>query len=178
MSNKLLRIGLIASLLAVFGLLVTNTTSASAHTQDGTSKSVTNCLGSAAFPLNDLCVTTNYTVYSSSNEQISSVEGCVDVQGPATYAVIKTQVDVKDQGSTTWTKNDQTLIYGPVGFETNKCVWYWPWKSVTPGNNDAVFTAVGNVCVNPLKNDGFGCQPGDTSSYTPINENVDTSNFS
>jgi hypothetical protein len=147
-----------------------------AQKANAVNKSVTHCLGAAAFPLNDLCVTTNYTVYSSTNEQISSVKGCVDVQGPAAYASLSTQVDVYNQGPKVWSQNNQSLQFGPVGTESEKCVWYWPWKSVQPGNTGVWFGVGGPICTNVLHPDQ--CNIGDPSSETIVSEWVDNSNFS
>jgi hypothetical protein len=96
-------------------------------------KSAHHCLGAAAFPLNDLCVTANYTVLGAHRLQISSVEICVDIQGPAATAIAKTEINIYSSGPKIWSSKKKALIYGPIGFDSQKCEWYWPWVIATPG---------------------------------------------
>jgi hypothetical protein len=113
-------------------------------------KSVHKCLGAAAFPLNDLCVTVNYTVLGAHRLQISSVKICVDIQGPAAAAIAKTEVHIYSSGPKIWSSKGKALIYGPIGFDSQKCKWYWPWVIVTRGkvgvwggSAEGVFSAKG-----------------------------------
>jgi hypothetical protein len=97
-------------------------------------KSAHKCLGAAAFPLNDLCVTANYTVLNAHQLQISSVEVCVDIQGPAVVgAIARPEVHIYSSGSKIWSRTGKPLFYGPIGFDSQKCEWFWPWVIATPG---------------------------------------------
>jgi hypothetical protein len=98
-----------------------------------THKSTHNCLGAAAFPLNDLCVTANYTVLNAHRLKINSVGICVDIQGPAAAAIAKTEVNIYSSGSKIWSSKGKALIYGPIGFDSQKCEWYYPGVIATPG---------------------------------------------
>lgn len=113
-------------------------------------KSAHKCLGAAAFPLNDLCVTANYIVLGAHRLQISSVKICVDIQGPAAAAIAKTEVNIYSSGPKIWSSKGKALIYGPIGFDSQKCKWYWPWVIVTRGkvgvwgdSAEGVFSAKG-----------------------------------
>lgn len=97
-------------------------------------KSAHKCLGAAAFPLNNLCVTANYTVLDAHRLQISSVEVCVDIQGPAVLgAVARPEVNIYSSGPKIWSRIGKPLFYGPIGFESQKCEWFWPWVIARPG---------------------------------------------
>jgi hypothetical protein len=172
--RELWRVILAAIVVALLGVSAAVVTPKVAHAS--TNKSVTHCLGAAAFPLNDLCVTTLYTVYSSSNEQIAEVIGCADVLGPAQSAYLYTDVDIYSKGPKVWTRSDQSLVYSYVGTDTDECVYYWPWKSVQPGDVGVWFGVWGVIC--GLTDNG--CNPASPNGGTVISpgEWVDNSNFS
>ena len=149
--RKALSLFVIPALLAVLFSFVGVGISEQNVAHAATNKAATKCLGPAAFPLDDLCVTVNYTVYSSTNEQISSVVECTGVVGPAmTAASIATEVDIYSGGPKVWSQRGSVLMYGPTfGASSTKCVWFWPWKSVKPGKVGVWAAAWGQIWRSP-----------------------------
>jgi hypothetical protein len=104
-----------------------------APTPSPINKSAHKCLGAAAFPLNDLCVTAKYTVLDAHRLRINSVEVCVDVMGPALSAVARPEVNIYSSGPKIWSRTGKALIYGPFVFASQKCEWFYPRVIATRG---------------------------------------------
>lgn len=107
---------------------------ANATAQTAVSKSATKCLGAASFPLNDVCVTANYTVLDTQRVRISSVVACVDIMGPAFSAGVKPHVDIYSGGPKVWSRDGSRMVYTAIGFSQERCVWLWPWVTAKRGN--------------------------------------------